>query len=91
MKAIERQLAKHGILYGFKKETDSVTGYLRIMPKGQKGSHGQYDIVEEEGQASIFPAKARGAWNAAKICKFMNAEEELADWKFHVVWKHCKK
>ena len=79
---------KYGVLYGFKKEAQSVVGYLRIMPEGKRGSNGQYDIVEEEDQASKFPKTAKNGWDAVKICNFMNSEEELAEWQFHVVWRN---
>ena len=79
---------KYGVLYGFKKEAQSVVGYLRIMPEGKRGSNGQYDIVEEEDQASKFPKTAKNGWDAVKICNFMNNEEELAEWQFHVVWRN---
>ena len=79
---------EYGVLYGFKKEAQSVVGYLRIMPEGKRGSNGQYDIVEEEDQASKFPKTAKNGWDAVKICNFMNSEEELAEWQFHVVWRN---
>ena len=79
---------EYGVLYGFQKEAQSVVGYLRIMPEGQHGSNGQYDIVEEEDQASKFPKIAKNGWDAVKICDFMNGEDELAEWQFHVVWRN---
>lgn len=67
------------LIYGFEKEFPVNKGYISIC-KNKNGSHGIYDIVEDEDMATEFSdEKIKSAFS------FISTEPELSNWKFHVV------
>lgn len=70
---------EYHLIYGFEKACPVNKGYVAINRSGQ-GQYGVYDIVENEVEAERFPHH-----NIKKIFDFISTEDELQDWKFHLV------
>ena len=67
---------RYYVLFGFEKENDSNTGFLKI---GQPGES-LYSAVGDVSAATRFPEDG-----IARAWEFLSSEPGLSKWKFHPV------
>lgn len=77
------------VLFGFEKADEKHVGYLRIRKDGCRGMFGVYDVVDYVSDATRFDAfnydRREKFSNPEQVLEFIDGEEELSGWKFHLV------
>ena len=74
-------------MFGYNRKSPDETGFLRLTDAG-------YEIIKDHELASGFETEnltGKKGWGSPEQWKeFFNSEEELKDWRFHVVLYNVK-
>ena len=82
------------VLYGFNINDKTEVGYLALRDQDELKRNprlGVYEVVEDESKAKRFPKEnydsQPGFAPPEKWLEFFKGEDELKDWRFHLVTK----